>query len=160
MRLWSIHPKLIDQKGFSALWRESILAQNAILNKTSYSNHPQLIRFKNSSDVNNCMRLYMLSIFSESIDRGYDFDYSKIIIGDRDILEKDILPSIPVTINQVLYEKKLFLEKVKYRKRPMRENKRIELENKMNVIQLNPLFTLVPGPIEKWEKIIKTLQYR
>lgn len=160
MRLWSIHPSLLDQKGFSALWRESILAQNAILNKMGYSNHPQLIRFKNSSDTNNCMRLYLLSIFSESIDRGYDFDYNKIVIGDKDILERDILPSIPVTIGQVLYEKKLFLEKLKHRKR-LREKKRMELEDKMNnCVQLNPVFTLVSGKIESWESIIKPLQYK
>ncbi len=161
MRLWSIHPSLLDTKGFSALWRESILAQNAILNKMGYSNHPQLIRFKNSSDTNNCTRLYLLSIFSESIDRGYDFDYNKIVIGDKDILERDILPSIPVTIGQVLYEKKLLLEKLKYRKRPMKEKKIMELEDKMNnCVQLNPVFTLVSGRIESWEKIIKSLQYK
>ncbi len=160
MRLWSIHPSLLDTKGFSALWRESILAQNAILNKMGYSNHPQLIRFKNSSDVNNCMRLYMLSIFSESIDRGYAFDYNKTVLGDKNILERDTLPSIPVTIGQVLYEKKLFLAKLKYRKRPMREKKIIELEDKMNDhVLLNPVFTLVPGRIESWERIIKSLQY-
>ena len=27
MRLWSLHPSLLDQKGLVALWREALLAQ-------------------------------------------------------------------------------------------------------------------------------------
>ena len=28
MRLWSLHPSLLDQKGLVALWREALLAQH------------------------------------------------------------------------------------------------------------------------------------
>ena len=43
MRLWSLHPSLMDTKGLVALWRESLLAKNVLENKIKgYKNHPQL----------------------------------------------------------------------------------------------------------------------
>ena len=30
MRLWSLHPSLLDQKGLVALWREALLAQKVL----------------------------------------------------------------------------------------------------------------------------------
>ena len=51
MRLWSLHPKYLDKLGLLGLWRESLLAQKVLLGKTKgYKNHPQLIRFKRTSD--------------------------------------------------------------------------------------------------------------
>nr|WP_243687290.1 pyrimidine dimer DNA glycosylase/endonuclease V [Methanobacterium formicicum] len=48
MRLWSLHPKYLDVKGLVALWREGLLARAVLKGKTKgYTNHPQLIRFKN-----------------------------------------------------------------------------------------------------------------
>ena len=48
MRIWSLHPKYLDSKGFVALWRETLLAKNVLEGKTKgYKNHPQLERFKN-----------------------------------------------------------------------------------------------------------------
>ncbi len=52
MRLWSIHPMYLDSKGLVALWREALLAQNVLLEKTKgYKNHPQLIRFRASKNA-------------------------------------------------------------------------------------------------------------
>jgi Pyrimidine dimer DNA glycosylase (EC 3.2.2.17)/DNA-(apurinic or apyrimidinic site) lyase (EC 4.2.99.18) len=51
MRLWSIHPKYLDVQGLLGLWREGLLAQKVLLGETKgYRNHPQLIRFKRTSD--------------------------------------------------------------------------------------------------------------
>jgi hypothetical protein len=47
MRIWSIHPKYLDAKRLTAVWRETLLAKAVLEGKTkSYKNHPQLIRFK------------------------------------------------------------------------------------------------------------------
>ena len=48
MRLWSLHPQYLDTKGLVALWREALLAIQAVLGgKTAgYRHHPQLHRFR------------------------------------------------------------------------------------------------------------------
>ncbi len=48
MRLWSLHPNHLDNKGLVALWREGLLAKKVLANQTKgYKNYPQLLRFKN-----------------------------------------------------------------------------------------------------------------
>jgi hypothetical protein len=43
VRLWSLHPSLLDRLGLVALWREGLLAQKVLLGKTNgYRFHPQL----------------------------------------------------------------------------------------------------------------------
>src|SRR5262245_2860442 len=50
MRLWSLHPSLLDRMGLVALWREALLAQAVLLGQTKgYRNHPQLDRFRECS---------------------------------------------------------------------------------------------------------------
>jgi hypothetical protein len=49
MRIWSLHPTLLDTKGLVALWREALLAKHVLSGSTiGYQNHPQLKRFKSS----------------------------------------------------------------------------------------------------------------
>ena len=49
MRLWSVHPKYLDRQGLGALWREGLLAQAVLRNRTvGYRAHPQLQRFRDS----------------------------------------------------------------------------------------------------------------
>tara|TARA_R110002073_G_scaffold65940_12_gene164397 strand:+ start:408 stop:608 length:201 start_codon:yes stop_codon:yes gene_type:complete len=60
MRLWSLHPKYLDAKGLVALWREGLLAQNVLLGNTKgYKNHPQLMRFKNTSNQSAAIASYL-----------------------------------------------------------------------------------------------------
>src|SRR5262249_31313629 len=43
MRLWSLHPSLLDARGLVALWRETLLAQKKLEGKTNgYIHNPQL----------------------------------------------------------------------------------------------------------------------
>ena len=43
MRIWSLHPKLLDSKGLVALWRETLLATKVLEGATKgYITHPQL----------------------------------------------------------------------------------------------------------------------
>ena len=47
MRLWSLHPALLDRAGIVACWRESLLAQAVLAGRTrGYTRHPQLARFR------------------------------------------------------------------------------------------------------------------
>ena len=71
MRLWSLHPKYLDKLGLLGLWRESLLAQKVLLGKTrGYRNHPQLIRFKRTSDPILYIGTYLYYVYLEGKGRG------------------------------------------------------------------------------------------
>lgn len=47
MRLWSLHPSLLDRAALVAGWREALLAQKVLRGETTgYRHHPQLERFR------------------------------------------------------------------------------------------------------------------
>ncbi len=51
MRLWSLHPAHLDRAGLVAGWREALLAQAVLADRTTgYRNHPQLVRFRASPE--------------------------------------------------------------------------------------------------------------
>lgn len=80
MRIWSIHPKYLDTKGLLAVWRETLLAQNVIYNKTKgYKNHPQLDRFRLHPNPKSAISYYLLKIHKEAKERGYNFNKEKIL---------------------------------------------------------------------------------
>ncbi|MEM2345154.1 MAG: pyrimidine dimer DNA glycosylase/endonuclease V [Archaeoglobaceae archaeon] len=74
MRLWSLHPALLDPKGLVALWRETLLARKVLEGKTKgYRNHPQLQRFRNYSNPIVAINSYLYFVFLEANRRGYRF---------------------------------------------------------------------------------------
>lgn len=142
MRIWSIHPKYLDTKGLVALWRETLLAKNVLEGKTKgYQNHPQLDRFKASESPLDCIHLYLNHVWQEAKSRGYHFDESKF---DANVSSCSIL----VTNGQMDYERIHLLNKLKTRDYP----RFLGLEN---VLQLDthPIFEVINGEIEKWEKL-------
>lgn len=148
MRLWSIHPKYLDTKGLLGLWREGLLAQKCLLGLTKgYVNHPQLIRFKQTSNPSLYIGTYLYYVYLEGIRRGYRFNLSKIKTYDL-TLEK-----IPVTVGQLRYEYQHLLNKLKTRSKT-----HYELIKDLKEIEPHPLFKTVPGEIEPWEKV--NFQYR
>jgi hypothetical protein len=143
MRLWSIHPKYLDVRGIVALWRETLLAKKVLLGLTNgYTNHPQLVRFKNLKDPILGINTYLNSIYTESVNRGYMFDSSKIGVIDESIV-------IDVTTKQLEYEYTHLLNKVR-----VRDIKKYEELKGITVIECNPIFNIVEGNIEEWEKVI------
>ncbi len=142
MRLWSIHPRYLDSKGLVALWREGLLAQAVLLGETKgYKNHPQLARFKASSDPASFIAAYLKEIHIESIRRGYHFDESKI--GRADLLNP-----LTVTSGQIEYEWGHLLAKLKTRD-PDRH-----LQCKLIKEPLpHPLFRVIKGGIASWEVV-------
>jgi hypothetical protein len=142
MRLWSIHPKYLDSKGLVALWRESLLAKNVLDNKTrGYKNHPQLLRFRQSKDPLHCIDQYLLEVYSEARRRNYSFDSSKIKM-------KFGIVQLTVTTGQLAFEIKHL--KGKLRRRDKQHLKEIIPIKKYDS---HPLFTVIEGDIEPWEKI-------
>ena len=79
MRLWSLHPSLLDQKGLVALWREALLAQKVLQGKTKgYRSHPQLSRFRQCRTPLTTISAYLWAVHDEACQRGYSFDSCKI----------------------------------------------------------------------------------
>ena len=143
MRIWSLHPKYLDSKGLVSVWRESLLAKAVLEGNTKgYKNHPQLIRFREYKNPIESINSYLYYVFIESQQRGYSFDKSKLsYIRLREI--------ITITKGQLKFEFEHLLKKVKVRN-PIKFNE----INKLNLskIELNPIFKIIEGKIEYWEK--------
>jgi len=140
MRLWSIHPRYLDVKGLSGLWREALLAKKVLKGETEkYKNHPQMNRFKKRpiSFINT----YLKYIYEESCRRGYCFNKTKI--GRRFTKKK-----IKINSGQIRYE----FEHLK-RKLTVRDKKKYKELLRIKQIEANSLFVIKKGPVEKWEKI-------
>jgi len=145
MRLWSIHPKYLDQKGLVALWREALLAQKVLEGRTKgYKNHPQLIRFKKKRNPSKVISSYLHAICDEADRRGYKFDRSKIKFEF-----KKVVSLIKVTEKQLICERNHL--KTKLQKRDPKKFKEIE---KIKRIIPHPIFKKISGEIESWEKNI------
>jgi hypothetical protein len=142
MRIWSIHPKYLDSKGLIAVWRETLLAKKVLENKTKgYKNHPQLHRFREAKDSLNCISQYLAEVYQESLRRNYSFDKKKI---------KTNFTACRLTVTQGQLEFEIQHLKAKLKKRDPKKWKEIRVTTQF---EPHPLFTVVPGNVEAWEKI-------
>ena len=141
MRLWSIHPKYLDSKGLTALWREGLLAKKVLEGKTKgYIAHPQLDRFREQTDPAISVQCYLAAILTESRLRGYRFDASKIDTCAG-------CESIAVPRGQIEYEWRHLLDKLS-----RRDPKRLDELRAITIPELHPIFFPVEGGIAEWEK--------
>lgn len=146
MRLWSIHPKYLDTKGLLACWREGLLAQKVLMGGTKgYKNHPQLERFKNSDDPVGYIGSYLCSIHLEAYQRGYKFKQEKIF---RPL----VYAKLDVTKDQLTYEFNHLTKKVLTRDFKTYQKNFSKLLNRRGQIESHPLFKVIDGTIESWEK--------
>jgi hypothetical protein len=142
MRIWSIHPKYLDSKGLVALWRETLLAKNVLEEKTKgYKNHPQLTRFKNSKNPLQGINQYLAVVYHESQIRGYHFNKDKFNVNLEPV-------TLTVARKQIEYETQHLLKKLETRDKERYHR----LLNETN-IEPHPLFKIIDGEIEEWEKI-------
>lgn len=143
MRIWSLHPSLLDQKGLTAVWRETLLAKHVLEGKTKgYKNHPQLLRFKQSSFALPAINYYLSHIQQEAATRGYNFDKSKI---DFESFAEITDRLITVNNQQLEYEFQHLLKKLQ-----LRDTTKFEAV-KNTKPHTHPLFKVVEGEIEGWE---------
>ncbi len=141
MRLWSLHPKYLDTRGLVALWREGLLALAVVQGRTrGYRTHPQLVRFRNHPKPVAAVNEYLHHVLREGQRRGYRFDESKL-------MRSALVGSITVTAGQLGYEFHHLLGKLK-----QRAPSRFDHLSRVAEPEAHPLFTVVPGPIEDWEK--------
>jgi hypothetical protein len=141
VRLWTIHPKYLDSKGLVALWREALLAQAVLIGKTkAYVRHPQLRRFLESPTPTGSIAAYLRLVHAEGSRRGFNFDIGKIARGGQ-------MQRITVTRGQIDYEWDHFMAKL-LKRDPQRF---IDLKS-VRKIYPHPLFKIVKGGVEDWEK--------
>ena len=142
MRLWSLHPSYLDAKGLTALWREALLARKVLQGATrGYRNHAQLIRFKAQANPLAAIESYLWGVYEESARRGYCFDRGKLDAKPR-------CAKITVTDGQMRYE----LEHLK-RKLKKRDAARYRSIAALKEPRAHPLFRIVQGDVESWERI-------
>ncbi|MDO4919029.1 pyrimidine dimer DNA glycosylase/endonuclease V [Kocuria sp.] len=147
MRLWSVHPSLLDRRALVACWREGLLAQKVLLGETAgYTRHPQLRRFRATSDPVLFAATYLHGVADEADRRGYRFDRTRLA---RERATEPL--SITVTRGQLRYEFEFLLEKVLARDP---EWARSALDGTdPDAVAPHPLFVPVPGPVAEWEKV-------
>jgi hypothetical protein len=141
MRLWSLHPSLLDARGLVALWREGLLAQKVLQGQTTgYRHHPQLHRFRQCGEPLAAISTYLWAVHDEASRRGYAFDASKIALGRRPV-------SLTVTEGQLTFE--LQHLKAKLRRRDPERFRRL---GRSRQVKAHPLFVVVTGDVEPWER--------
>lgn len=178
MRIWSLHPCLLDRRALVACWRETLLAQKVLRGLTrGYTNHPQLIRFRAHPQPLEAVATYLSGLADEADARGYSFNRALIGAGEDDAGENSAgkngtsnngtgkncadkaedpyasVARIPVPLGQLEYELAFLQHKVAGRD-PEWEHRLSERLAARGTLAAcaHPLFEVVPGAIEPWEK--------
>jgi hypothetical protein len=141
MRLWSLHPRQLDGKGLVAVWREGLLALAVVRGRTrGYRHHPQLLRFTKQRQPAGVLATYLLAVSAEAEARGYAFDRAKLGPARS-------RAHLTVTRGQLEHEWRHLLRKLHRRDRQRWARQRTASP------QAHPLFEVVPGPVEAWERV-------
>ncbi|WP_314389512.1 pyrimidine dimer DNA glycosylase/endonuclease V [Rothia mucilaginosa] len=178
MRIWSLRPCLLDRRALVACWRETLLAQKVLRGLTrGYTNHPQLIRFRAHPQPLEAVATYLSGLADEADARGYSFNRALIGAGEDDAGENSAgkngtsnngtgkncadkaedpyasVARIPVPLGQLEYELAFLQHKVAGRD-PEWEHRLSERLAARGTLAAcaHPLFEVVPGAIEPWEK--------
>lgn len=158
MRLWSLHPSLLDRAALVAGWREGLLAQKVLQGNTKgYRNHPQLDRFRagdertggeraereNTDGVSAALIAgWLWPLAQEASKRGYRFNQALIVATPA------APGSLTVTQGQLAFELEHLRAKVAKRSP--------EWLHHLKTPKEHPLFSLTPGPVEPWERAAET----
>jgi hypothetical protein len=141
MRLWTLHPKYLDARGLVALWREALLAQAVLRGRTrGYLHHPQLRRFRVHPSPIGAIAEYLRHLHHEAAGRGYRFAAGKISRARG-------RGPVSVTRGQLQHEWDHLLGKLE-----TRDPSRLVRLEAVKRPRPHPLFRVVPGGVEEWEK--------
>jgi hypothetical protein len=145
VRLWSLHPRYLDPKGLTALWREALLARAVLRGETiGYRSHPQLERFAAQRDPVADIERYLHAVLDEARARGYRFDERKLGRLPGRVLRSG---RIPVTRGQLAYELAHLKRKLK-----SRNPTAYRALTRVMEPEPHPLFRVIEGGIAEWEK--------
>nr|WP_225751068.1 pyrimidine dimer DNA glycosylase/endonuclease V [Pseudoclavibacter sp. Marseille-Q3772] len=139
MRLWSLHPTLLDRAALVACWREALLAQKVLRGETKgYRHHPQLERFRSGKNPEALIAAFLAGLADEADARGYQFDRTRILSQPASG------PALVVTTGQLDLELDHLRDKVATRAPGWAP--------KLNEAVPHPLFRVVSGPVASWER--------
>jgi hypothetical protein len=157
MRLWSIHPEYLDRMGLLGLWREALLAQQVLHGEAEgYKNHSHMQRFYAlpREDAMQYMSDYLFYIWQEGQLRGYKMNVENIKDPRN---ERPILTTpnqlFTVTSGQLALEYQIL--RAKTRERNIKHFTELDTKFPSHLLWVpkpNPVFTLVHGRKEEWEK--------
>jgi len=140
VRLWSLHPRYLDAQGLVALWREALLARVVLRGETrGYAHHPQLLRFRSHPVPRSAINAYLAGVLDEARSRGYAFD-------SRKLGPVRACKPLEATAGQLDYEWLHLLRKLRARSPALYRRWR------ESAPEPHPLFRVVPGPVEPWER--------
>lgn len=141
MRLWSLDPAQLDRRALVAGWREGLLAQKVLDGRTrGYTNHPQLQRFRATSDPIASITTYLHGLADGADARGYSFDRSRVLRPTDPSLR------MSVTAGQLDYEWRHLLAKVQVRDPDWLAQHLVDEQPRPH-----PMLDVVAGDVESWE---------
>lgn len=141
MRIWSVHPSQLDRAALIACWRETLLAQAVLAGKTKgYTQHPQLVRFRAAPEPLAAVGAYLGALADEADARGYTFNRGLVL------RPSETVHRIEVTQGQLEYEWAHLGAKFEVRSPGDFQRWRV------SQAQAHPLFLVVPGDVESWER--------
>jgi len=140
MKIWSIHPKYLNDNLLLRLWQDAIKAKKIISKKESFDSFPQLKNFSLVQDPNFAINRYLEYLYYEAKSRKISLKESEFDMNDQ----RDL---IKIEKGQLNYEYSL-LEKI-YRK----DNSNFLTELKDKEISSMPLFRILHSGIENWKCI-------
>ena len=144
MRIWSFHPQYLDPTGLSRLINESIAGYRALTNAPgdyppNWTKHPQIERWRGRADDLQRYILFCLDVWTQQK------------LCRIDIMSELVEPwqSMHVNDAQLAYEWRHYLTKL--------QKRNLELYDSLlgAVPKAHPMFQIVTGPIEKWERVKK-----
>ena len=150
MRIWSLHPRYLDRQGLAANWREGLLAQAVLAERTrGYRAHPQLERFRSNRSPMGSISWYLHAIADEADARGYRYDRGRIDLAAVAV------PPIAVTSGQLGYEWAWLRQKLAARSPD-------QLTPWADFLQpeAHRSFVVVGGPVASWERIVRAASVR
>lgn len=153
MRLWSLHPSMLDRQGLVTCWREALLAQAVLFGRTrGYTRHPQLERFRSHTYPIRAIGSYLAGVHNESVNRGYRFNADRIASPPQYAHDKTSLDHIDVTYGQLGFEWCHLQTKLSERSPEFLCSQARWLETPEQHLPVHPLFTAVPGDVAIWER--------
>jgi hypothetical protein len=143
MRIWSIHPKYLGRKQLSDAWYEALICRKiARGEKQSRISHPHSQRMLAHPKPIDFINGYIISLYSESILRGYDYNAEFLELYDSHV------PPMEVSMNQLHYEFACIQEKIVQSGKLEQFEKNKEM---LPIVQSSIMFEPYEGEIQSFE---------
>ena len=138
VRLWSIHPDLLDRAALVAGWREGLLAQKVLRGMTKgYRAHPQLERFRTLADPVAGIATWLHGLADAADARAVEAVAARVVLPPGP-------ERLPLTDGQLALEWAHLRAKVIERDPPWLD--------RLVAPRPHPMFDLIPGPVAAWER--------